>query len=204
MRSFRLVAVVAALVLARPASAQWHLGVLASDARFWGGAEQPVSTDPAEILDFRPSRSTLYGIEFGRRFEVAAVTVRVQFASTGLEGTGGSTSIVFEGENALWEFTPQLGVRVASFLDRGEVSARIGPVVSIWDPSGGDPTRTRLGALGTVEAGFGISTRFRAVVAADLGVSESIFSEEDFVEATPPTLKSLWRRQLTLGLRYRL
>lgn len=201
----RLVALAAlALASARPASAQWHLGVLASDARFSSGAEQPQSDDPTVILQFRPSRSTLYGVEVGRQFSGASVTLRVQYASAGFEGGTGSPSFVFDDEITLLDFTPQLGVRIASFLDRGELSARIGPVVSVWDNSGSNPARTRLGALGTIEAGFGISTRFRAVVGADLGVSGSWLSEEDFEDETPPTLKSLWRRQLTLGLRYRL
>jgi hypothetical protein len=165
-------------------------------ARFSGGAEEPATG--RSLLPYRPTT-----------FEAGISRVRGRFG-LGLRIHYASSSLAFEGKEAVaalkdimevYGLAPELSVRLSGLGPQAVLRAYAGPVFEIWKLDE-NTSHSRLGAA----AALGLEVPFggRWTGAARIGgaVMRSPFDAEDLIVGLEP--RTLWRREMSAGLTYRM
>lgn len=165
-------------------------------ARFSGGAEEPATG--RSLLPYRPTT-----FEAG----VSRVHGRLGF---GLRVHYASSSLAFEGEEAVaalkdvmevYGIAPELSVRLGRLGPQAVLRAYGGPVFEIWklDES---TSHSRLGAAASIGLEVPFGGRWSGAARIGGAVVRSPFEEEDLDDDLEP--RTLWSRQLSAGLNYRM
>jgi hypothetical protein len=135
-----------------------------------------------------------------------AAGVQLHYAEAGLALEGPDGLVAAEGAFTIVSISPELVVRIATLGLGNELRIHAGPLVEIWDVIDQD-SRTRIGAQGSVSLDVPLGGRFGGAVRAGVAAIPPPYEEGELdLGAGAPTydLRTLWRRSLALGLRYRL
>jgi hypothetical protein len=201
-RRFSIILSVTTTVWCAPLSGQWRVGAEVGASRFWGASLETGSNQTS----FRPYRPTTFGLGLERQAGGYAVGLQVHYAaaSLALEGPAGIISV--EDVFTIVSISPELAIRIATLGSGNELRLHAGPLFEIWDIIDQE-ARTRVGAQGSVSLDVPLGGRFGGVVLASAAVTPSPYQEGELdLGGGAPTydLRTLWRRSLALGLRYRL
>ena len=184
-----------------PLHGQWRVGTEVGASRFWGG-----STDGESETSVRPYRPTTFGIGLERQTARYAAGVQLHYAEASLALEGPDGVVAAEGAFTIVSISPELAVRIATLGPGNELRIHAGPLVEIWDIIDQD-SRTRVGAHGSVSLDVPLGGRFGGAVRAGVAATPSPYEEGELdLGNSAPTydLRTLWRRSVALGLRYRL
>jgi hypothetical protein len=191
-----LIAIVSLAHGAPPAAAQWTLGIGIRATRFSGGA-----VEPATGRSLRPYRPTMWEIGVERGGSRAGVGLRAHYASSSLALEGRDALAAVKSAIAVYGVDPELSVRVSRLGPEGVVRLFAGPLFELWElPDAGSRLRVGLAASLGLEMPFG--GRWSGSGRIGAAVAPSPFAREDLDESLEP--RTLWRREVTAGLRYRL
>lgn len=179
------------------AQAQWSLSLELGAERFWGGS---VENTP-ERRSFHPYRPTTITAGLERRSGKVGFGLRLRYtdASMGLEGQDAVVAV--EGVFSVVSASPEIGYRLATLGRDTELLLHAGPLLEFWSIIDQD-SRTRVGAQGGVSLRMPISERFALSLAGGLALIPSPFQDGELDPSYE--LRSLWRRGVAAGLRYRL
>ena len=139
------------------------------------------------------------------RLERAAARVRVGLgvlrARAGLVAENGIAAAVQKGFFTLLELAPEGSIRLAETGAGTELRLHAGPLVDFWTLEEGD-NRTRAGAHAALSAGWRIVGRVTGSVRVAAALTGSVFDAGEL----PSQLarRAMWRRTVSVGLRYRL
>ena len=186
------------LIAARPAlAAQWSLAVEAT-ASSYGGTSRDGGADPTA---FRPHHPTSVGLRVDRRFGGMAVGVGAALAGSDLIAENSSVGAILKDALDLFEVAPEVAVILGRTGSGLAVRVHAGPLIDIWSPEGAD-TRTRTGGQVGFSLEWPVSRRFAGSLRGAAAVTASLFREGEL----PPGFerRAMWRRSVSLGLRYRL
>jgi hypothetical protein len=202
---FRTIPVVLTLLLGletSPLHGQWRVGAEVGAARFWGAS---VDNDDNHT-SFRPYRPTTFGLGLERQYGRYAVGLQVHYAEAGLALEGPDVVVAAKGASTVVSISPEFVVRLATLGSDTQLRVHAGPLVELWDLVNRN-SRTRLGAQGSVSLDFPLGERFGGVTLVRAAVTPSPYEDGELdLGGSAPTydLRTLWRRQFAVGLRYRL
>jgi len=177
--------------------AQWSVAVEAT-ASYYGGTSRDSGADPTA---FRPHHPTSVGLRVDRRFGRLGLGVGAALAGSDLIAENSSVGAILKDALDLFEVAPE----VALLLDRTgpglAVHVHAGPLIDIWSPQGAD-TRTRLGGQAALSLEWPVSRRFAGSLRGAAALTGSLFKQGEL----PPGFerRAMWRRSVSLGLRFRL
>lgn len=191
-----LIAIVLLVYGAPPAAAQWTLGVGIRAPRFSGGA-----VEPATGRSLRPYRPTMWEIGVDRAGSRVDVGLRAHYASSSLALEGSDALAAVKNAIALYGVDPELSVRIGRLGPDGVLRLSAGPLFELWElPDAGSRLRMGLAVSLGLEVPFG--GRWAGSARIGAAVTPSPFAREDLDESLEP--RTLWRREATAGVRYRL
>ncbi len=188
--------VVLLALVASPLHAQWSIGMSVGAARFSGGAEEPATG--RSLLPYRPTT-----------FEAGISRVRGRFG-LGLRIHYASSSLAFEGKEAVaalkdimevYGLAPELSVRLSGLGPQAVLRAYAGPVFEIWKLDE-NTSHSRLGAAAALGLEVPFGGRWTGAARVGGAVMRSPFDAEDLIVGLEP--RTLWRRELSAGLNYRM
>ena len=178
-------------------AAQWSLAVEAT-ASYYGGTSRDSGADPTA---FRPHHPTSVGLRVDRRFGRLGVGVGAALAGADLIAENSSVGAILKGALDLFEVAPEVAVIVGRTGPGLAVRVHAGPLIDIWSPQGAD-TRTRTGGQAGLSLEWPVSRRLAGSLRVAAALTGSLFKEGEL----PPGFerRAMWRRSVSLGLRYRL
>jgi len=165
-------------------------------ARFSGGAEEPATG--RSLLPYRPTT-----------FEAGVSRVRGRLGF-GLRVHYASSSLALEGDDALaavkdvmnvYGIAPELSVRLTRLGPEAVLLAYAGPVFEIWKLDE-NTSHSRLGAAASLGLEVPFGGRWSGAARIGGAVMRSPFDEDDLTVGLEP--RTLWRRELSAGLNYRM
>ena len=200
MPSTRACAALMSLLLSLAASelrAQWSVGTGVRAARFSGGA-----VEPGTGRSLRPYRPTMWEVELGRTGHRVGVGLRLNYASSSLALEGADALAAVKDALEVYGIDPEISVRVSRVGPEGMLRLYAGPLFEVWKlPDVGGYLRVGVGISVGLEVPFG--GRWAGSVRVGGAVTPaSPFTEEDLDPALEP--RSLWRREASAALHYRL
>jgi hypothetical protein len=190
-------AAIASVIICSTASAQWGVSIGVRAARFSGGA-----VEPATGLSLRPYRPTVIEAALDRSGQRVGVGVRVHYASSSLalEGPEGLSAV--KDAITVYGAEPFVAIRVARLGPEGIVRLAGGPLLELWKlPDVG--SRARVGVATALELTVPFGGRWNGVARVGGAVTPgSPFTRRELDPDLEP--RTLWRREVTASLRYRL
>jgi hypothetical protein len=194
--SAALTAIVVLASATTPAVGQWTVEAGIRAPRFSGGA-----VEPATGRWLRPYRPTMWEIGVDRAGSRVGVGLRVHYASSSLALEGDDAVAAVKDAMTVYGADPELSVRIGPVGPGGILRLFTGPLLELWKmPDEGSHLRVGLSAALGLEVALGGHWAGSARIGA--AVMPSPFASEDLDEAFEP--RTLWRREVTAGLRYRL
>jgi len=179
-------------------AAQWSLAVEAT-ASYYGGTSRDSGADPTA---FRPHHPTSVGLRVDRRFGRLGVGVGAALGGgADLIAENSSVGAILKDALDLFEVAPEVAVILGRTGPGLAVRVHAGPLIDIWSPEGAD-TRTRAGGQVGLSLEWPVSRRFAGSLRGAAALTSSLFREGEL----PPGFerRAMWRRSVSLGLRYRL
>jgi hypothetical protein len=152
---------------------------------------------------FYPDGRTTLSLRLDRRFGAgrAGLGLALLYAPGGVALTSGDVTAIQGNVMDLYGIAPELSWRLGATARGSSIAAHAGPVLEVWSLSdGGD--RTRVGAHGAVSLAWPISDRLAGAVRAGVTLTASPFDAAELPAGFAP--RALWRRAVSLALRYRL
>ncbi len=178
-------------------AAQWSLAVEAT-ASYYGGTSRDSGTDPTA---FRPHHPTSVGLRVDRQFGRLGFGVGAALTGADLIAENSSVGAILKDALDLFEVAPEVALLLGRSGPGPAVRVHAGPLIDIWSREGED-TRTRAGGQAGLSLEWPVSRRFAGSLRVAAAVTESLFREGEL----PPGFerRAMWRRSVSLGLRYRL
>jgi len=178
-------------------AAQWSLAVEAT-ASSYGGTSRDGGADPTA---FRPHHPTSVGLRVDRRFGGMAVGVGAALAGSDLIAENSSVGAILKDALDLFEVAPEVALLLGRTGPGLGVRVHAGPLIDVWSPQGGD-TRTRPGGQAGLSLEWPVTRRFAGSLRGAAALTGSLFKEGEL----PPGFerRAMWRRSVSLGLRFRL
>jgi len=173
-------------------AAQWSLAVEAT-ASYYGGTSRDSGADPTA---FRPHHPTSVGLRVDRRFGRLGFGV-----GAALIAENSSVGAILKDALDLFEVAPELALLLGRVGPSPAVRVHAGPLIDVWSPEGAD-TRTRTGGQVGLSLEWPVSRRFAGTLRGAAALTSCLFKEGEL----PPGFerRAMWRRSVSLGLRYRL
>ena len=179
-------------------AAQWSLAVEAT-ASYYDGVSRDSGADPTA---FRPHHPTSVGLRVDRRFGRLGFGVGAALGGgADLIAENSSVGAILKDALDLFEVAPEVALLPGRTGPGLAVRVHAGPLIDIWSREGGD-TRTRAGGQVGVSLESPLSRRFAGSLRVAAALTSSLFREGEL----PPGFerRAMWRRSVSLGLRYRL
>ncbi len=178
-------------------SAQWSVALEAAFS-YYGGGSRDTAADPTAI---RPHHPTIVGLRVDRRFGRLGVGVAAALAGPDVIVENSQAGAIIKDALDSYEIAPEAALVVGR--TDGGVAVRIhaGPLVDMWSPAGAD-TRTRVGGHAGLSLEWPLSDRFAGSVRAAAALTGSLFENGELPGGFE--LRAMWRRSVSLGVRYRL
>ena len=187
------------------AAAQWSMGLDIGASHFTGASFDTSAgggggAGGGAAASLRPQHPSVLAL----RLERAAARVRVGLgvlrARAGLVAENGTAAAVQKGFFTLLELAPEGSIRLAETGAGTELRLHAGPLVDFWTLEEGD-NRTRAGAHVALSAGWPIAGRVTGSVRVSAALTGSVFDAGEL----PSQLarRAMWRRTVSVGLRYR-
>lgn len=188
----------ALLLTAAPqrAAAQWALSADVTVPRFSGGS----SEEPGG-RSFRPYRPTIAGLGLERSGRSISVAMHGYYASASLALEGDDAVVAVKNALDLYGVAMEVSGRLATVGTDSHLLLYAGPLVEVWSLAE-ETSHVRGGFAAAIGLQVAIGRRWWAVIRAGAAVSGSPFAAEDLDTGFVP--RTLWRRELSGGLRYRL
>jgi len=101
----------------------------------------------------------------------------------------------------LFEIAPEAAVLVGRTPSGVAVRFHAGPLIDVWAPQGED-ARTRVGGHAALSLEWPLTARLAGSVRGGVALTSSLFNEGELPGGFE--LRAMWRRSVSLGLRYRL
>jgi len=180
----------------REATAQWTLTSEVGSPRFWGG-----SHEESGGRSFRPYRPTIAGLGLERSGRSIGVAIHGYYASASLALEGADAVVAVKNALDLYGVAMEVSGRVASVGTASHLMLYAGPLVEVWSLAE-ETSHVRAGFAAAIGLQVPIGKRWSAAVRAGAAVSGSPFAAEDLDAGFVP--RSLWRREVSGRLRYRL
>jgi len=180
-----------------PLAAQWSLALETAFSHY-GGGSRDTAADPTAI---RPHDATLVGLRLDRRFGRLGIGVAAALAGPDVIAENSSAGAIVKGALGLFEIAPEAAVLVGRTQSGVAVRFHAGPLIDVWAPEGED-ARTRVGGHAGLSLEWPFSARFAGSVRAGVALTGSLFNEAELPGGFE--LRGLWRRSVSLGVRYRL
>jgi hypothetical protein len=181
------------------ATAQRSLGLEVALSRF--SAASLDTTSGGSRNSFHPHQPTLFGVRLDWQLGRAGLGLGVLYGEAGLVDENGEVAVVQKGVFALLELAPEVSLRIARSGTGTDVRIHAGPVFDVWTEQGGGG-RIRDGAQGAVSADWPVAGRLAGTVRATVARTSSVFDAGEL--PVDFERRAMWRRSLSLGLRYRL
>ena len=186
---------------ARPAAAQWRIGLELADTRYRGSAHDTSSTTTHP--DARPGSTTMVGLRISRgwgRWGRWGAAVRASYGKTRFSLGTKQLEVTTGGTGRLVEFAGLVNTRVGGIGSSGAARVELGPALHLWDFD--QEIRARLGALGAFSYEWPVAGRVSGSVRLEGTLSKSWFNAAD----VPPEFERrvTWRYGVGLGVSYRL
>jgi hypothetical protein len=182
--------------LATPLHAQGSIGMRVGAARFSGGAEEPATG--RSLLPYRPTTFEAGASRVHGRFGVG---LRVHYASSSLALEGNDALSAVKDVMKVYGIAPELSVRLSGLGPQAVLRAYAGPVFEIWKLDE-NTSHSRLGAAAALGLEVPFGGRWSGAARVGGAVMRSPFDEEDLIVGLEP--RTLWRRELSAGLNYRM
>src|SRR3989441_8718036 len=178
-------------------AAQWSLTVEAT-ASYYGGTSRDSGADPTA---FRPHHPTSLGLRVDRRFGRLGLGVGAALAGADLIAENSSVGAILKDALDLFEVAPEVAVTLGRTGPGLAVRVHAGPLIDVWSPQGGAP-RTRLGGQAGLSLEWPVTRRFAGSLRGAAALTGSLFKQGEL----PPGFerRAMWRRSVSLGLRFRL
>lgn len=197
MSRFPAVAVLMAALPLRALSGQWLVGADVAALRFAAVAEETSSEGQWTTL----TASTAAALRVERQFAQVRLGLGIVHARAGL--AIGDRNLVVEARDVfrLWEFAPEVAVRIAGVGSQPTVWLHAGPLLDVWLPEG-DETRSRAGAHAGASLTFPLLRRVSGTVRVQGSLTPSVFDADE----PPPGFerRSTRRFEVAVGGRYGL
>ena len=196
MRSVGFVSVLGmAVISARPAAAQWHIGLELMNSYYRGSA-----VDTSGNPHARPGNALMYTLHLDTRLSGTRLALRLGYGKPGLSLSGEGITITNRTTDKLFEAIGTVGFRAGGIGSSGAIVVDVGPTLHVWKST--PETRTRLGGLVAGSYEWPVSERFSGAVRIEGVFSKSWFDATDL----PPEFErqATWRYGWGVGLRYRL
>jgi hypothetical protein len=197
MRTRALLALGLALVAPAGLAAQWSVALEAT-ASYYDGASRDTAADPISV---RPHHATSFGLRLERCFGQVGVGVTAALAGPDVIAENSSAGAVVKDALGLFEIAPEATVLVGRTQSGVAVRFHAGPLLDVWTPEGAD-ARTRVGGHAGLALEWPLSTRFAGSVRAGVALTSSLFNEGELPDGFE--LRAMWRRSVSLAVRYRL
>jgi hypothetical protein len=178
---------------------QWSVALEAT-ASYYSGASRDTGADPISI---RPHHPTSLGLRLDRRVGRLDVGVGAALAGPDVIAENSGVGAIIKNALDLFEIAPEAALLVGQTPARERVALRVhaGPLIDIWAPQGED-ARTRLGGHAGLSLEWPLGARFAGSVRAAAALTPSLFRDGELPAGFER--RALWRRSVSLGLRYRL
>jgi hypothetical protein len=198
MSNYRAVLLSFTLILARPAAAQWDVGLELRTTRFQASAHD--TSGSSGPTNFRPGDATTIGLRMNHGIGRARVDMLASYGKAGLTATGPGLTLTDKTAGQLFEAEVLLSFQVVGIGSSGAIRAELGPSLHLW--KSGDQNRTRAGGIGGMAYEWPIARRVAGAIRLEGMLSKSWFDAGDL----PPEFERqvTWRYGVGLGLRYRL
>jgi len=176
---------------------QWSLAVEAT-ASYYDGVSRDSGADPTA---FRPHHPTSVGLRVDRRFGRLGFGFGASLATADLIAENSSIGAILKDALDLFEVAPEVALRLGHTGPGAAARVHAGPLIDVWSRAG-DDTRTRAGGQVGVSLESPVSRRFAGSLRVAAALTSSLFREGEL----PPGFerRAMWRRSVSLGLRYRL
>jgi hypothetical protein len=191
-------ALVLPLAFARQLSAQWIVTARLGSAHYWGGS---IETSPPH-RSFRPYQPTTVGAGVSRQGGRLHLGLRVSYSGSSLGLEGGDAVVSAKGVIDTYGAAAEVGVGLARLAGGARLLLSAGPLLELWKLAD-DVSRVRGGVTAGLSLELPLAPRLAAEIEAGGAVlPSSPFSRDALVDGFVP--KPLWRRELSLGVGYRL
>jgi hypothetical protein len=197
MSRFPVVAFLVAVLPLQALSGQWRVGADVAALRFAPVAQQTGAGGQRTTLTDATSAALRIERQVGR----LRLGLGIAHATSGF--AVGDRDLVVEARDVfhLWEFAPEVAVRIAGADAHPTVWLHAGPVLGVWLPER-DETRARTGAQAGASLAFPLHRRLSGAVRVAGSVTPCVF---DAAELPPGFERRATRRlDVALGVRYRL
>jgi hypothetical protein len=173
------------------------MGLAVGEMRFSGAS---VDTAAGSSVSQRPYRPTTLELRVDRGFGRIGLGLGLLYASPGLAQEDAELAVVLKDAFDWLEIAPEASFRLVRKGAGVAVRAHAGPIVDLWDL--GDESRSLVGAQAALSVDAPLFGRLTGSVRAGAAVTRSLFQAGE----PPPGFetRAMWRRSLSLGLRYRL
>lgn len=200
MRNSCTVSLLSSVVLlalaASPLHGQWRIGMSVGATRFSGGAEEPATG--RSLLPYRP---TMFGADVSRVRGRLGVGVRVHYASSSLALEGHDAVAAIKDVMEVYGIAPEVSVRLTRLGPAATLRLFGGPVFEVWKLDD-DTSHSRLGACAALGLEVPFGTHWAGAARVGAAVVRSPFGEDDLEPGLEP--RTLWRREVSAGLAYRM
>ena len=198
MSNYRAVLLTFTLILARPAAAQWDVGLELRTTHFRASSHD--TSGSSGPTNFRPGDATTIGLRMNHGIGRARVDLLASYGKAGLTATGPGLTLTDKTAGQLYEAEMLVNFQVAGIGSSGAIRAELGPSLHLW--KSGDENRTRLGGVTALGYEWPVTRRFSGAIRLEGIFSKSWFDAGDL----PPEYERqvTWRYGVGLGLRYRL
>ena len=197
MRYRALLALGLAIALPSGLMAQWSVAFEAT-ASYYGGASRDTAADPISV---RPHHPTSFGLRLERCFGQLGVGVSAALAAPDVIAENSSAGAIVKDALDLFEIAPEAAVLVGRTPSGVAVRFHAGPLIDVWAPQGED-ARTRVGGHAALSLEWPLTARLAGSVRGGVALTSSLFNEGELPGGFE--LRAMWRRSVSLGLRYRL
>ncbi len=178
-------------------SSQWLVGADVVALRHSPVAEDTASGGSWTTLTVAGAAALRVERNVGR----TRIGLGVLYARSGFAAEDRELAIEAKDVFRLWEFAPELGVRIAGVEPGTTAWVVAGPVIGIWVPVG-DEVRVRTGLQAGAALGFPLVGRIAGAIRVLGSLTPSPFEE---AELTADTARRAPRRlAISVGFRYRL
>ena len=178
----------------------WHVAAEVATSSVTGGARSTaVDDDP---ISLRPHTAATYGVRLERLGARFGFGLAVRYSRPALAFEGPETGIIDRASGfSLYEFAPEVSLRLAGRGVGPALRLRAGPVVDVWSWKVTD-SHTRLGGRAALGLDLPIGRRTAATIGGAATYSGSMFSEGDV--APDFETRAVVRSEVAIGLRYAL
>jgi hypothetical protein len=185
------------------AQGPWSVFV-AGGAVGFGGASKAVEVVPGVPAQFKPTPTVLVRFGVERDFGKASGRVAFGYAQAGLGAYGGEGATVSLDPGAsLYEVYLLAGYRLAQLHNGTRVTVRAGPLLQIWEGDFTLTTQYQWGGLGSLAIAAPLAPSLSLEAEGSMSLTGSPFVAENFASLPAQyATKSLWTRELSVGLRY--